>query len=852
MKRLLYSGYSLFGGIIFVLFVLNSPALGADRHAVASTAWNLTTTWLEGIVPVAGDNVYIGYGGDSDNRQVTIPSGYTAECSNLYLGNAVVNNQATVTLTLSSSTSELHVSGNAILYGPAGSGNRLIAVDDGKMTIGGNLELGTNQEGSSASRYCKITILSGTVTVSGNLTFNNIPESDPLQTQIVFSGAGVFNLAGTFTINHSLGTLTPSTGTFNFNGSSSPQTVPVGVSNVIYNNLHLNNTSAGGANLSAAITSAYVTGNIRVQSGTLNNGGFAIGMNASTTFEVANSSTFTMTGTSGMVTGTSITKTFGISSTLNYGGTSQTVSAESYGNLKLSGSGTKTMPGSDLFLGGNFTMDGTASATAGGNFKIAGDLVINPGSQLIIPALKNLTVNGSTTINSLLGLQLKSNASGTASFLDHGISGTGTVKVERYLTTDSWHYISSPITNATAAVFLDDYLMTSDPTTSTGWSDYIINPATPLQVMRGYAVWKPSTNTRLESFIGTTNTGNQTFTGNRTATDPFAGWHMVGNPYPSAINLSTGITWDHFEKAAYFWNQAGSGNPLYSSGNYNVALASPPYFGTHTKYAPTEQGFFVHISDTWSGNSTLTFTNAARVHNTETFLKDDPEIHNALLMTALSSINNYSDRISIHFNPGATASYDPGYDAYKLWGLYEAPQLYTRIGDTLVTCNSLPFELKNMVIPMGFSCGLPGMYTLIADSLGTFDDAISVSLEDLKLNTTRDLKTNPVYNFTYDTIDDANRFLLHFDNPTLGERDLKNIRPVQIYSFGSSVYIRSTGETNPAGDIFIYDMTGREFYRGRLSVNPLNRFTPVIANGYYVVKVVTGDAVYSGKIYLAD
>ena len=219
-------------------------------------------------------------------------------------------------------------------------------------------------------------------------------------------------------------------------------------------------------------------------------------------------------------------------------------------------------------------------------------------------------------------------------------------------------------------------------------------------------------------------------------------------------------------------------------------------------------------------------------------------------MVVLSSINTYSDRISVHFNPEATSGYNPGYDAYKLWGLSEAPQLYTRIGDTNVTCNSLPFEKKNMVIPMGFSCGLPGTYTLIADSLGTFENAISISLEDLKLNTTQDLRTNPIYNFTYDTLDDPNRFVLHFDNPYFGVNDSKNIQPMQIYSFGNTIYIKSQDGNLQEGSVFLYDLIGKELFNGTLSNQVLNRITPGVAEGYYVVKVMTDQGVYTGKVYL--
>lgn len=485
-------------------------------------------------------------------------------------------------------------------------------------------------------------------------------------------------------------------------------------------------------------------------------------------------------------------------------------------------------------------------------------LTINSGAVLTINPLSSLTATGSTTLNDLECLVLKSSVSGVASFLDNGtIGGTGTARFELYLGTDVWHYISSPISNATANIFLEDYLKPSDPTNGgpvplPGWGPYITDPSAPLQVTRGYACWKPSTNPGVEMFSGSLNTGPQTFIGNRNPSDPFAGWHLVGNPYPSGINLiSPFISWDQFEPTAYFWDQSGSSPNYPEGGNYDC-YPSASGFGTHVPFVPAMQGFYIHISSSYTGLSTFSLANSARMPFGIGFLKDAAALTNSLMIRVNGDQNKYSDRITVQFNSAATSGYDPGYDAYKLWGLNEAPQLYTRIGDTNVTCNSLPFDKKNMVIPMGFSCGLPGMYTLIADSLGTFENAVSVSLEDLKLSITQNLRTNPVYNFTYDTLDNANRFLLHFDNPAFGISNPGNIRPVQIYSFGSSVYIRSTDGKILNGDVTIYDMIGKELYRGKLAGSAINRITPVVADGYYVVKVVLADGVYSDKIHLSN
>jgi hypothetical protein len=512
-------------------------------------------------------------------------------------------------------------------------------------------------------------------------------------------------------------------------------------------------------------------------------------------------------------------------------------------NYEYDGSGVQATGNGLPSTVNNFTVGGTSDLTLGAALlTISGVLQVNSGARLSVPSAGQLTVGGTTTLGGAECLVLKSDNGGTASFIDNGISGSGTARVERYLTTDTWHYLSSPISNGLAGIFLNDYLRTSDPTTANGWGSWIQLITTPLEVMRGYACWKPSSNTSAEAFTGNLNTGNQSISMNRNPADPWAGWHLVGNPYPSSIDLaSAGITWNYFEPTAYFWN-----------GSVYLAYPTTGGYGTHSRYAPPEQGFYVHIASTYSGNTTLAMTNVARVHNSQPFLKDSLEIKNALLLTAQGNANSYFDEITVYFTPDATSGYDPGYDAFKLDGISEAPQLYTRIGSTDVVCNSLPFDQKNMVIPMGFSCGLPGSYSLVASNLGSFDVVVSIHLEDLKLNVTQDLRTNPVYNFTYDVADNSNRFVLHFDNPTVGVAGTNNIQPVQIYSYGNAIYVQSQDGRLMEGTVFVYNLIGQELFHKSFSGQTLNRIIPNVVEGYYLVRIVTEAGTYNGKVYLKN
>lgn len=363
-------------------------AFAANRFAVANTAWNLTSTWSAtsggaagASVPVNGDDVFIGE--TATARAVTIPAGYAAAASSVTLGTTGGVNNAK-TLTLVTNTSSLTVSGNLTVNKPGNNSiNNLLNVNAGTVTVNGTVTLGGTA--GNATRDARIVITTGTLNIGGNLVFvsgvagNNIIDMS--------SSSGTINLAGAFTAT--VGTIqNPGTSVFNYNGTAAAgQTALIGVSSIIYQNLHFNNTGTNGATLGAAVTATNVLGNVRVQSGTLNNGGFAMVGGAGDTFEVANGARFNLSGTSAMAT--VFTKSFGATSTVNYQGGVQDVSVETYGHLILNGGSTKTPLGGTITVAGDFTL-GAGTIYAGntnntvvnlaGNFSNSG--TFNSGTGL--------------------------------------------------------------------------------------------------------------------------------------------------------------------------------------------------------------------------------------------------------------------------------------------------------------------------------------------------------------------------------------------------------------------------------------------------------------------------------------
>jgi hypothetical protein len=441
---------------LMILLLLGMATFGfanASHYAITTGNWNANATWSNSsggsagtTTPVAGDIVYIAdTTTGSSARTVTIPSGIAAACAELYVGQTGTTGTRPGSLVFTNNTSTLTVTGNvAISKASTNTVTRTINLGAGTMSVGGNVTLSGGDTNTTTSRVSSIQISTGSLTITGNLTFS---ANAAAQSLITFSGAGTMNIGGSFTATNSFGTLTPGTAsTVNFNGAGA-QAVPIGVSSITYYNLSF--AGAGTKTISANISATNVTGSINVNGGTLANGGFAIVGNAARTFAVANGATFSLTGTSTMPTVFG-TRTFGATSTVNYAGGVQSVTALTYGHLTFSATGNKTAAAA-LTVAGNLTL--TAGTFIAGSYthNIAGNwsgtgAFTNTGSTINFNGTAAQTIGGTATfnlvtINNAVGVTLNVAISATTttvasgSILDKGayaitgaLTNNGTVK----------------------------------------------------------------------------------------------------------------------------------------------------------------------------------------------------------------------------------------------------------------------------------------------------------------------------------------------------------------------------------------------------------------------------------------
>lgn len=413
---------------------------GAATITSARTGnWSKTTTWVGGVVPVAGDAVTIATGhtvtvdGADACASITVAAGAATYSAITISG----TNRLTVsgTITINAVTKKNKVVSFAVGTGTLNAANIILAGSANEDKQGEN-EQGEDEQG------CALTVSSGTINVTGDITFSGKVGSP----QLTFTGAGTLNLGGNLGTG---GTFTKGTGTVTYNGGSA-QTVGA----LSYNNLTM--SGAGTKNAAGSVT----VGATLTNGSTLDMAGFTLTLGTTTT------------NTSGTIRFSGATNGKAINSgRIEYYGTLQTVATGTYYNLTLSGSGAKTTI--SVTVNSILTIAGTATASAAPTYNgssplvYAGDTAQTTGSELPVTMVQPVIINnsngvvlsGATTMNGTLTF-----TAGNLSLGSNNLTLGGTVSgaaAGKCIVTDGSGGVSSSMTNG------GSFLFPVGPTTTT-------------------------------------------------------------------------------------------------------------------------------------------------------------------------------------------------------------------------------------------------------------------------------------------------------------------------------------------------------------------------------------------------
>lgn len=334
-------------------------------------------------------------------------------------------------------------------------------------------------------------------------------------------------------------------------------------------------------------------------------------------------------------------------------------------------------------------------------------------------------------------------------------------------------------------------------------------------------------------------------------------WNLVGNPYPSAINVLDFLNLNSslIEGSVSLWTHGtppntSNPNPFY--GNYSTNYSPSDYIvhnGTGTVSGPNGfngyiaggQGFLVLMNDGSTGSGTLVFNNSLRnklYANNQFYRTYDTQTENSRIWLNLANSDNLSERTLIGYVEDATDLKDRLYDAYTKVDL-GAQKIYTFIGSDKMTIQAfgLPFSDEDL-IPLGVNIPTDGNYTISIYAVDGLFSNQQVFLEDLLLNIITDISLQP-YEFFSEANEINDRFILRFNQSTLSNTEFENeINDINIH-LNESNQIDVISNNEKLKSIIVYDVLGRKLTEenninnNKYEINSINK-----TNSILLVKII--------------
>jgi hypothetical protein len=452
-------------------------------------------------------------------------------------------------------------------------------------------------------------------------------------------------------------------------------------------------------------------------------------------------------------------------------------------------------------------------------------LTVNNNAVVTIPSGNIVTVTDAVTVTAPATFTLSNDAS---LIQVNNVSNSGAITVNRNsnpLLRLDYTLWSSPVVGQSLVAFSPltsqspSRFYTFDTTFNTagvnGSYAVITNPTNTLFTAgAGYLIRMPNTANAVTptayagQFTGVPNNGNipvsLVFGAN-------AGlrFNLVGNPYPSTINLFT-LRNDNSSvigNTFYMWRKTNGVGTAYCS-YVPTTTTSGTYVSNSNAQSPTNfvgdiqtgQGFFVSALST----GPLVFKNGQRGTTPTSFFKTKQPVESSKVWLNATNLDGNFSQMAVTYFDGAT----PDIDDFD--GRYindSAFALTSNINNGEYTIQSRPaFDVAD-IVPLNFKTELDGNYTIAIDhSEGVFAAGQDIYLVDSKTGAETNLKTS-LYNFTATSGIDNTRFLLKYQKTLKVDAPEFNENSVYAYISNGTLYVNSGNSV--INTIQVYDVEGR-------------------------------------------
>ena len=520
----------------------------------------------------------------------------------------------------------------------------------------------------------------------------------------------------------------------------------------------------------------------------------------------------------------------------------------------------------DVDLDNNFT------TSISNNLIATGNLVVFPAKTATVSANNYIQVNNNITVNGTLNVL----DDGSLIQVNNAAVNTGNISYERIATANPNDYVywSSPVSTVNTPT---GYIFSWDAdiaNTNAGLGNWINAASTPMASGVGYIM----RNVFSRNFVGvprngiiqpSINRGNYTGanyagTNGTTITRFDDNWNLVGNPYPSSINVLDFLALNtNIEGAVRLWTHntpASSAIPSPFYGTF-VANYTPNDYITHNGlgtvsgpagfngYIAGGQGFFVNMLDGAATTETITFNNSlrSRAYNNSQFYRSTSSSHtnqsvqkDRIWLDIVNS-NNVSDRTLVGYTTNATYGKDRIYDAVSSAAINHL-KIYSLIDSDKMTIQGrpLPFDANDQV-PLGVILPTQGTYTIAIAALdGLFTDYDEIYIEDKLLNTTQNIKNSPYYFMSSVKGEINNRFVLRYKRTNVPIIEEGADNTVLVTSLASEIFLSSS--KNKLQNVSVYDLLGRKLYENKdINNNELSIQSITPSNQPLLVYVQTKD-----------
>lgn len=508
---------------------------------------------------------------------------------------------------------------------------------------------------------------------------------------------------------------------------------------------------------------------------------------------------------------------------------------------------------------GNWSNGVPTSSTALTIIKADEEVTINSNvtvNKLYVDSGATLTIDaaGSLTVEDELILKSPHDNGPAGQLIDHGtLTMNGEFKMERYLPTNStsynWRYLSLPVDAANASVFditesSEKYIFHWDEAADS-WQE-ITTGATSLSPMTGYSYAFP--NDTMMELTGTPNSGSLSVSSlDRTSGNSFEGFHLIGNPYPSAIDIdeltSSNLTQDVWVRSAGSFT------------TYNWASGIGANGGSDTISAM--QSFWIRVQDGTTGS--LTFENAMRIGGKSIMLKSADAEKDNEIRVKLESSGLKTDETVIAFFEDAENGFEI-FDSEKMFSKDpKYPQIFSIVDERELAINSYNALINGqLTVKIGMRLLPSSNYKLKIDELPQLDEETSVFLIDNEKDTETQLYEGQVIaiqNQSGKLVKD--RFELSIQSNDTKEQlgsvtsiaSASQASEMNVYTANDLLYLNPESALSGLTHVEVYDLLGRKIYDHQF--NGLSGKQAISLNSKsqcFIVRISTGNNTITKKI----